>query len=300
MSGELLKSLIVPAAGMVVAIGGTVLWLVDRRKRKKAGRVKMGKMARWGLALSVIGVWVFIVRLLPVIFGPSEAEAFTVNMFPARSEIHIGDYYFSETAVTTWFVMAVLILLALLIRILVIPRMKRNPKGFQNVLELMVDSAKKYTGSHTEHLGDGLSAYIFSVAAFLIFCAGAELFGARAPTADITMTFALALGTFIMINYYGIKRKGVGGRFKSLAQPTPAVFPLRIISDLAIPVSLACRLFGNMLGGMIVMDLLYSALGSSAVGIPSVLGLYFNVFHPLIQAFIFVTLSLTFINEATE
>ena len=87
---------------------------------------------------------------------------------------------------------------------------------------------------------------------------------------------------------------------KTLASPTPIVFPFRIVSDIAVPVSLACRLFGNMLGGMIVMDLLYLALGNLAVGIPSIIGLYFNVFHPLIQTFIFVTLSLTFIGEATE
>ena len=55
-----------------------------------------------------------------------------------------------------------------------------------------------------------------------------------------------------------------------------------------------------MLGGMIVMDLINKSLGNRAVGIPSVVGLYFNVFHPLIQAFIFITLTLTFINEATE
>lgn len=59
-------------------------------------------------------------------------------------------------------------------------------------------------------------------------------------------------------------------------------------------------MFGNMLGGMIVMDLLYNALGSYAIGIPSVVGLYFNVFHPLIQAFIFITLTLSYIEEATE
>ena len=64
--------------------------------------------------------------------------------------------------------------------------------------------------------------------------------------------------------------------------------------------SLACRLFGNMLGGMIVMDLLKSSLGGYAVGIPAVAGLYFNLFHPLIQTYIFVILSLTFINEAAE
>jgi len=114
------------------------------------------------------------------------------------------------------------------------------------------------------------------------------------------MTFSLALITFILINVYGIKKKGVIGRIKSLASPTPLVFPFRVIADMAIPVSMACRLFGNMLGGMIVIDLLYTALGSNAIGIPGVAGLYFNAFHPIIQAFIFVTLTLTFINEAIE
>ena len=134
----------------------------------------------------------------------------------------------------------------------------------------------------------------------MIGCAVAELFGYRAPTSDITMTFAMSLITFALINYYGLKKKGVGGRIKSLASPTPIVFPMKIVSDIAVPVSMACRLFGNMLGGMIVMELLYSALGAFAIGIPSIIGLYFNVFHPLIQAFIFVTLTLTFINEAIE
>ena len=92
----------------------------------------------------------------------------------------------------------------------------------------------------------------------------------------------------------------MGGRIKSLAQPSVGVFRIKIVSELAVPVSLACRLFGNMLGGMIVMDLLYSALGNAAIGFPSVLGLYFNVFHPLIQTYIFITLTLTYIGEAVE
>lgn len=75
---------------------------------------------------------------------------------------------------------------------------------------------------------------------------------------------------------------------------------MKILSDIAVPVSLACRLFGNMIGGMIVMELLKSVLGGYAAGIPAVAGLYFNLFHPLIQTYIFVILSLTFINEAIE
>ena len=85
-----------------------------------------------------------------------------------------------------------------------------------------------------------------------------------------------------------------------MAKPTPVIFPMKILSDIAVPVSLACRLFGNMIGGMIVMELLKSVLGGYAVGLPAVAGLYFNVFHPLIQTYIFIILSLTFINEAIE
>jgi F-type H+-transporting ATPase subunit a len=80
----------------------------------------------------------------------------------------------------------------------------------------------------------------------------------------------------------------------------PIMIPMKIVSDIAIPISLACRLFGNMLGGMIVMELLKGALGGYASGIPGIAGLYFNLFHPLIQAYIFITLSLTFIDEAME
>ena len=85
-----------------------------------------------------------------------------------------------------------------------------------------------------------------------------------------------------------------------MCSPTPLMLPLKIISDIAVPISLACRLIGNMLGGMVVMELLNSALGCYHLGVASVAGLYFNLFHPLIQAYIFITLSLTFINEAVE
>ena len=159
---------------------------------------------------------------------------------------------------------------------------------------LKVENLCQYTKANVGDLGNGLPAYLFMVAAFLVGSAILELFGVRAPTSDITMTFSLALMTFVLINYYGFKVKGVGGRLKRYRNP------MNLVSDLAVPVTLACRLFGNMLGGLIVMDLLYFAMGNYAVAVPSVVGLYFNVFHPLIQAFIFVTLSLTFIGEAVE
>jgi F-type H+-transporting ATPase subunit a len=201
----------------------------------------------------------------------------------------------------SWVIIVALVFLALILRLTLIPRMKdvRSSKG-QNLLELAVETIEKYTKETAGGTGELLASYIFTITVFLVGCAVLELFGVRSPASDITLTGALAIVTFILINVYGLRRKGVAGRVKSLASPTPIILPIRIVTDLALPISLACRLFGNMLGGLVVMDLLYSALGDYAVGIPSLAGLYFNVFHPLIQTFIFITLTLTFINEAIE
>jgi len=250
------------------------------------------------IILLAIGFFLFTTRLLDIIFGPAPAEELKFSIFAER--VTVFGYSLSYTIIYTWVAMAILITGALIIRLTVFRNPKESPSGAQNVVEMIVETVSKYTNAQAHGTGELLCSYILSIGSLLVMSAFLELFRLRPPTADITMTFALALMTFVLINIYGIKRKGIGGRIKSLASPTPLVFPFRIISDLAIPVSMACRLFGNMLGGMIVIDLLYMALGSNAVGIPSVFGLYFNAFHPLIQTFIFVTLTLTFINEAIE
>jgi len=262
----------------------------------KTKNTKFFKLLATGLI--VAGFFLFITRLLDVIFGAYPSQELEFSLWPER--VNIFGFSLSYTIIFTWIAMAVLITAALIIRFAVFRNPKDTPGGAQNVVELIVEAVSKYTKTQAHGTGEFLCSYILSVGSLLIMSAFLELFRVRPPTADITMTFSLAIMTFIFINVYGIKKKGVFGRIKSLASPTPLVFPFRLISDLAIPVSMACRLFGNMLGGMIVIDLLYMALGSNAVGIPSVFGLYFNAFHPLIQTFIFVTLTLTFINEAIE
>ncbi len=285
------------ALGAVLALAGW-LWRRAVQARAADGRAGLKKQKVWSTILLVAGAWVLVEKLLQLVFGSVPAEEFTVDIWAER--IPIGGVTISATVLATWGVMAVLLVLAVLFRVLVVPRMTDQPKGVQNVVEMIIEFICNITRTNVGDLGDHLPSYIFSVAVFMVGCAAVELLGVRAPTSDITMTFTMALITFVLINYYGIRRKGVAGRIRSLAKPTPVVFPMKVVSDLAVPVSLACRLFGNMLGGMIVMDLLYMALGNAAVGIPSVLGLYFNVFHPLIQTYIFLTLTLTFIGEAVE
>ena len=108
---------------------------------------------------------------------------------------------------------------------------------------------------------------------------------------------ALGICTFIMINYITIRHKGIKYRVQSYLKPMAAVAPVKLLSDLAVPVSLACRLYGNVLAGMIVMELIYSV---TTILIPPLISLYFNVFHTAIQVYIFVYLSLSYVGEALD
>ena len=286
---------------IVVSLAVGIALLLKHKRMKSADKEdpdykKIKRKRKIIFILGVLGLWLCCGLIIGTFATP--AEELHVEIMAPRVNLYGMDI--SSSVVISWIAMAALIVAAIIIRLFVIPKFKEKPQGIQNVLEIMVESISKYTEDKVGKLSDNLNAYILTIGAFLITCGIVELFGLRPPTADLVMTFSLALCTFVLINYYGIKKKGIKGRLKSLAQPTAIILPIRILTDIAIPVSLACRLFGNMLGGMIVIDLIYMALGALGVGIPAVMGLYFNVFHPLIQAFIFITLSLTFINEAVE
>ena len=277
-----------------------ILWHRAERRHYRAEPSKRNKKyCMLSLVTAIFGGYLAAGRVIQLVFGAHHAEDMS-EFSPWAARFELFGYEVSSTVACTWVIMAVIVVLALLLRVTVLRRLKDKPSGVQNALEVMVETAKKYAGSNVHGEGDMLGCYIFTIVLLLVGCACVELLGIRTPASDITFTLGMGLITFVLVNAYGIKKKGLGGRLKSLAQPTPIVLPIKIITDLAIPVSLAARLFGNMLGGMIIMDLLYTALGNNAVGIPSVAGLYFNVFHPLLQAFIFVTLSLTFIREAVE
>ncbi|MDR1821690.1 MAG: F0F1 ATP synthase subunit A [Oscillospiraceae bacterium] len=281
----------------VCAIFGLFVFRGGRKKYSESKEKPAKRLRNFGFFLMVLGAYLLITQLVTFAFG-NKREEFTVELWAGRRNVFGFDV--SETVVNTWIVMGVLIALAIIVRLVFLRKMKTVPDTVQNICEAFVEKIQSYMNGTVHGLGETMGSYIFSIAALLIGCAILEMFGLRTPASDITFTLAMAILTFVLINVYGFRVKGAMGRFKSMAEPTPIVLPIKIVTDLAVPVSLASRLFGNMLGGMIIMDLLYSALGNNALGIPSVFGLFFNVFHPLLQAFIFVTLTLTFIKEAVE
>lgn len=251
----------------------------------------------------IFSVWFLIGVIITAFSGKHGGMHLEFSMFSER--VDVFGITLSQTTIISLAVCLIVTLLCVIFRLFVFPKFKEEPKGFQNVMEICVESMDNFTKKAVgEDASKFLSPYMLAMALYLIGNASVELFGFRAPTSDLTCTLAIGLLTFILLNVFGVKRLGIGGRLKSMGGPVVPMrvimIPLKIVSDIAVPVSLACRLFGNMLGGMIVMELLKGALGGFASGITGIAGLYFNLFHPIIQAYIFITLSLTFIDEAMQ
>ncbi|MDR0916739.1 MAG: F0F1 ATP synthase subunit A [Oscillospiraceae bacterium] len=293
---------------ILIALGVVICALsVVMRRRAKAKQLaaptKKSKrnVLLWTIAVC-IGAYLAITRTYGLLFPPTPHEGFEfgVELWAERTELNILGFNISETVLNTWYVMAALVILALVVRFVCLRKLTDNPRGMQNALEAAVEKILDYMNSTVHGLGEAMGSYIFTIGLLLVGCAVLEMFGMRTPASDIMFTLAIGIITFLLINVFGFIKKGAAGRMRSFIEPVPFLAPIKLVTDIAIPVSLAARLFGNMLGGMIIMDLIYTALGTNAVGIPSVLGLFFNVFHPLLQAFIFVTLSLSFIREAVE
>ncbi len=273
---------------------------VDQKTIKKKKKLKT--LCFSGMLISI---WFALGVFITWFSGKHSGMHIEFSMFGDRSSVELFGLKLGETTIYTMIIVLIVTILCLIFRFLVFPKFKDKPEGFQNVMELCVETVEKFCIDATgKKAGKSLAPYMFALAIYLVLSASFELFSLRAPTSDLVVTFSMGLITFVLLNFFGFKKLGIGGRFKAMGGPMvamrPIMIPMKIVSDIAIPISLACRLFGNMLGGMIVMELLKGALGGYAAGIPGIAGLYFNLFHPLIQAYIFITLSLTFIDEAME
>lgn len=206
------------------------------------------------------------------------------------------DVYVTESLRNSWVLMAIIIAAAIVLRIY-ISSFKSVPKGIQNVLEMAVEAIENLTVSMMGPGTGGFGAYFFGIFTYILLSNLSALFGVRPPTADLAFTAGMGLCTFIMIHFFGIV-KGRKKYFKDYLQPVPLFLPLNIISELVLPVSLSFRLFGNVLGGMIIMGIIYELLPVALkILLPSVLHGYFDLFAGVLQAFIFTVLSMTYIGQ---
>ena len=225
---------------------------------------------------------------------------FAIGVF---SEFEIGGLTFkiTETLVTTWIIAALLFIFAIIVRI---KSAKWNamdkPTGLQNFVEMCVGGFEGFFKSNAGTKLSYLSPWYFSLFVFLIFSNMIGVTPLRPPTADWGMTFPLAFTSFVFLQFAGFRYRPVN-HIKGFFAPIFLFFPMNLLGELAKPVALSFRLFGNILGGLILMSLLYG-IAPIAVQflLPTFLHLYFDIAAGLLQAFIFVVLSLAFLGLAAE
>lgn len=206
----------------------------------------------------------------------------------------IGPFAFSESVVITWVVMAILVLLsAWLTQGLKV----HNPGKKQIVAESIVLWLDKFTISMLGENAKEYSTYISTILLYIGLANIIGIFGMKPPTKDMNVTIALALMSIILIEISGIRAKGMKGWIKSFTQPVAVVTPINILEVFTRPLSLCMRLFGNVIGAFVIMEMIKMVV---PVFIPTVFSLYFDFFDGFIQAYVFVFLTSLFIAEATE
>ena len=215
----------------------------------------------------------------------------------------------SNTVTVTWFIMIILTITC----ILVTKNFEKIPRKVQNVVELLVETIVNLTKQTMGADKARFAPYIGTVLIFLAVSNTIGIVGIRPPTADVNTTMALAIITFCMINYNAVKANGLRARLKGLTEPMVLLTPINIIGEIATPISLGFRLFGNIVGGLIIMDLFYGMLetfstaifGANALPIfqlvlPLPFHLYFDIFAGVLQSFIFAMLTMVNVSMAME
>ena len=206
--------------------------------------------------------------------------------------------------ITTTHVCVLIVMLVLIGFAFVINRKMKHatdvPDTLQNIAELIVE---KLDGMVENVMGENsrkFKNYISTIFLFILFSNISGMFGLRPPTADYGTTLPLALITFVMIQYQGIKWQK-WGKLKGLFEPIFLFFPINVISEFATPVSLSLRLFANILSGTMMMALIYGLLPKFLLRVwPAALHAYLDVFAGALQAYVFAMLTMVFIANAAD
>ena len=197
-----------------------------------------------------------------------------------------------ESVVVSWGIMVFLVLGSILLtRNLRVDHITRRQAILEKVVTLLNDFFVGLLGEN----GKRYVPYLMSVALYIACSNLIGVFGIKPPTKDLNVTAALALMSIVLIEYSGIHARGGKGFLKSLTAPTPIMTPMNILEIAIRPTSLCMRLFGNVLGAFVIMELIKLVV---PVFVPAVFSLYFDLFDGLIQTYVFVFLTSLFMKES--
>lgn len=205
-----------------------------------------------------------------------------------------GGIPISEAVVVSWIIMCILFVLCFVfVRNLKVVQ----PGKKQLILETAVTGMHHFFDDVMGGNGKEYIPYLMTVGIYIGISNLIGLFGFKPPTKDLNVTATLGIMSIILIEVAGFRKKGGKGWLKSFAEPMPVVLPINILELFIKPLSLCMRLFGNVLGSFVIMELIKIILPAV---IPVVFSAYFDIFDGLIQAYVFVFLTALFVKEATE
>lgn len=232
-------------------------------------------------------------------------------------EIPLGDSLsipITDTVVSSFVVTAVLCILCVVLGRGLTKRPGRRQVIVEKVVTMLYNMVEDTMGAHNMKFAPYIGAlFASSIMGTLISTTGVF----RSSTADLSTTATWALMTTFIVWGSNIKENGFLGWLKGFTEPVVVMTPMNIISEIANPVSMAFRHFGNVVGGSVLTTLIYYALSVVSsfvlgwipnafiasipifqVGIPAVLSLYFDFFSGAIQALVFCMLSMVYIGAA--
>ena len=192
----------------------------------------------------------------------------------------------------------IVVVFAAVVRIFAIPRFKLQPGKFQLLIETIVNFFDSLAKHNSPHRNGFLGAYIFAAGIYIFVSTLLELIGLQwvaasgesvtlgAPLADINAAIALGVLSYLVILSGGIASNGFVGAGRTL-------------KEFSLPISMSFRLFGALLSGLLVTELVYHFIALSFV-LPVVVGVLFTLLHALIQTYVLVMLTSLFYGEVTE
>lgn len=226
----------------------------------------------------------------------------------------LGGIKVCETTVNAWIVMAFITLICFILgRNLRVKNPSKRQLAAEKIVLFITNMVTGVMGKRNAHW----APYIGTLLIFSAVSSLSSLTGLRPPTADLATTLGWALVTFVMIQATKIKYHGIGGWLKGFAEPVVVMTPMNIISELATPVSMSFRHFGNIAAGLVITAVIYGALGAASnallgwipvlgdipllqVGLPALLSIYFDLFTSCMQAYIFCMLTMVFVSNAQD
>lgn len=206
----------------------------------------------------------------------------------------VGGFGISEGVVTSWIIVAVLALLAFcMTRNLKVDHISKR----QAAVEWAVLKLESMVENMAGEKGRPYVPYLITVLLYISLANIFGIFGFKPPTKELNIPLCLAIFSIVLVQIAGIRDKGFGGWIKAFTHPVAVVTPFNILDLFTRPLSLCMRLFGNVLGAFVIMELIEVAVPAV---IPMVFSLYFDIFDGILQAYVFVFLTSIYLKEALE